>query len=56
MTTVRGLALVLEFSPCVEFERIVDRMSSVWGFDFGFGDFFGDLGGTGELGTVPAAA
>src|SRR6266481_2653485 len=28
----------------------------VWGCDFGFGDFFGDLGGSGELGTVPAAA
>src|SRR6267378_4481881 len=28
----------------------------VWGCDFGFGDFFGDLGRSGELGTVPAAA
>ncbi len=32
------------------------RLVSVWGFDFGFGHFFGDLGGVGELGAIPATA
>ena len=32
------------------------RVMLVRGFDFGFGDFFGDLGGSGKLGAVPAAA
>ena len=31
------------------------RVMLVRGFDFGFGDFFGDLGGGGELSAVPAA-
>ena len=33
-----------------------EQLVLVRGFDFGFGDFFGDLGGGGELGAVPAAA
>ena len=33
-----------------------ERPVLVWSFNLGFGDFFGDLGGSGELGTVPAAA
>ena len=56
MTTFRGHSVAAHFRAAMAVKQRVERMLSVWGFDFGFGDFFGDLGGCGELGAVPAAA